>query len=130
MSFKVPAKIFLKHILPTRKLQIYYGFQVSVIVLLFLIYPTIVGEIFNLFSCTILGTSIDSNNNPVTFEYLDIDLDYQCWTPDHYGWIYSVGIPLGILYIIFIPLLALYLLHRDKHRLNYFATRSTLGFLL
>lgn len=63
---------------------------------LFLLYPTILRQIAGTYVCTpIYGK-----------RWLEAELNYECFTSDHDGWIIFAGV-WGGLYIVLLPLLAI-----------------------
>ncbi|KAF0720460.1 Aste57867_286 [Aphanomyces stellatus] len=97
----------------------------SIIVIMFLIHPSLTKTIFQMFSCSQLGTDMHGN----ALYFMDPDLDVACYTTSHYRWIYCVGIPSLIIYTLGIPTLAYTILHIHRHNLNNLKTKLEFGFL-
>ncbi|CAK4651915.1 unnamed protein product, partial [Aphanomyces euteiches] len=69
------------------KSEAYCKLILSIIVILFLIHPSLTEKLFEMFACTQLGS--DAHGNALYF--LNPDLDVQCYTDSHYRWMYYVG---------------------------------------
>eukprot|EP00347_Sterkiella_histriomuscorum_P008394 403345262 len=81
---------------------------ITTMVFIFLVYPTISSYTFGMFSCiTIEGVS-----------YLTKDFDIECWSSDHYFYIYYFTLPVIIIWVIGYPLFIIIALNRNKKRLN------------
>ncbi|RHY61649.1 hypothetical protein DYB30_001975 [Aphanomyces astaci] len=98
---------------------------VSVIVIMFLIHPSLTNHLFQMFACTQLGS--DETGAPLYF--LNPDLDVKCYTASHYRWMYCVGIPALIGFTLGIPVFALYVVYSCRHNLDDLSTKLEYGFL-
>jgi hypothetical protein len=77
----------------------------TVIILLFLVHPTLVRLNILMLSCAeIDGTS-----------YLDFYMEDECWTGDHLVIVLAIVIPSLVVWGIGIPVLALYILWKKYH---------------
>ena len=72
----------------------------SCVSLLYLLWPTLCSETFSLFACRSVC------EDDVT--YLRADLKVVCWHGDHAGYVYGVGVPMMLLYVIGFPTVAWY----------------------
>ena len=93
----------------------------TIINLLFLVYPTILKVTVQIFACSpILGTS-----------YLDVYMEDECWTGDHWTYTTSVAIPALLLWGIGLPFLACFVLYKNarRRRLDTRKNREVYGFL-
>ncbi|KAH9112580.1 hypothetical protein LEN26_013264 [Aphanomyces euteiches] len=107
------------------KSEAYCKLILSIIVILFLIHPSLTEKLFEMFACTQLGS--DAHGNALYF--LNPDLDVQCYTDSHYRWMYYVGVP-GLLGFTFgVPVLALFILFSRRHRLELMTTKLEFGFM-
>jgi len=80
----------------------------SVVVVLFVVWPSIVQQTFLMFSCKSLGSGSGAL-------FLLQDLEQKCWTADHWSWLLGVGFPMLFLYVIGIPAVTLYLMYRNAY---------------
>ncbi|KAG9403226.1 hypothetical protein AC1031_005873 [Aphanomyces cochlioides] len=107
------------------KSEIQGKFTLSVIVIVFLIHPSLTEKLFEMFACTQLGS--DNQGNALYF--LNPDLDVQCYTDSHYRWMYYVGAP-GLLGFSFgVPVMALCILYSKRSQLETMKTKLELGFM-
>ena len=83
--------------------------NLSVVVVLFLIYPSMITISFGLFNCK----ELDKGE-----QWLLKDLQMKCWGNDHTKWAYMIGIPMIILWVIGIPFVGLFILCKHRHNLN------------
>jgi hypothetical protein len=82
---------------------------VSLIVILFMLHPTLSISSFSLFQCT----KIDSNDFRVT-----IDLKMTCYSSEHLLWMVFLGIPMLLIWWIGLPMLGLAILIKNRSKLN------------
>jgi hypothetical protein len=94
----------------------------TVVIILFLIHPNLTEQTFKLFACMQIGDR-DSD------WYLLADLGVQCWESEHNTWVALVGVPMMIAYVVGIPALGFFLLHKNRHRFDHHAVRKKYGFL-
>lgn len=81
---------------------------ITTMVFIFLIYPTISSYTFGIFNCiSIEGTS-----------YLEKDFDIECWSDDHYYYIFYFTLPVILIWVIGYPLFIIIILSKNKKRLN------------
>ena len=81
----------------------------AVVVLLFLLHPSITSNTMYLFSCIQLGPNAAD-------VFLLADLGERCYTPNFYRWALGVGVPSFALYVIGIPVFFVYMLWRYQPR--------------
>ncbi|OQR84804.1 hypothetical protein THRCLA_10799 [Thraustotheca clavata] len=97
----------------------------SIIVLMFLVHPGVTKQIFQMFTCTVLGE--DDDGKPLYF--LDPDLDVPCYNFSHYRWMLCCGLP-SIIGITFgIPGFAWYVLRARRTMLDDPRIKLQFGFL-
>jgi hypothetical protein len=92
----------------------------TLIVLFFLVHPSIVQTMFKSFSCM----EIDPGES-----WLLEDLSLQCWEGDHSLYSIAVGLPGLIVWGMGIPAAALGLLIRRRYRLRSMEVKTKFGFL-
>ena len=80
----------------------------SVVVVLFMIYPSLIKVAFDLFNCY----EIEAGE-----QWLLHDLSLRCWESDHMLWSLLIGIPSIIFWVIGIPFAALRALRKNKETL-------------
>ncbi|KAF0690873.1 Aste57867_17782 [Aphanomyces stellatus] len=97
----------------------------SIVVIMFLVHPSLTGQLFQMFSCSRLGTNADGH----ALYFLDPDLDVLCYTASHYQWISFVGIPGLVVFTLGIPTLAFSILYYHRHDLDNPQTKVEFGFL-
>jgi len=102
-SYWVGRFIYIKTTTGKGRGRSFYQYNiVSIIIVLFLLYPSLVRTGFKFFSCS--KESINGNR------FVEADFNIICWSPEHLAWaltlgliiifVYAVGIPLGFLYIL------------------------------
>mmetsp|Transcript_9507 Transcript_9507/g.9079 ORF Transcript_9507/g.9079 Transcript_9507/m.9079 type:complete len:154 (-) Transcript_9507:1015-1476(-) len=79
-------------------------FVSTLVILLFLVHPTITQEMFQAFNCVKIGD----------IYYLRDDVEYECYTGQHLRFLAIIVIPSIIIWCIGIPLGALIILLRSK----------------
>uniref|UniRef100_A0A7S3Y6H3 Uncharacterized protein n=1 Tax=Heterosigma akashiwo TaxID=2829 RepID=A0A7S3Y6H3_HETAK len=92
----------------------------SIVVLLFLLYPTVTTYNFQVFTCVELGTGQ---------WFLQNDLDTECYTPLHNLWLFVCGVPFLMLYTVGIPYSAYLVLHHYRYDLDDKHVKLKYGFL-
>ncbi|TNV88001.1 hypothetical protein FGO68_gene2384 [Halteria grandinella] len=91
----------------------------TIIVILFLIHPTITREMFTVFNCkTIEGTS-----------RLYIDLDVVCYNGMHNVVTFLIAVPSIIFYSIGIPIVGLFVIFKNRKNLQRSLVKKRYGFL-
>lgn len=97
---------------------------VTVVTLSFLLYPTFVERFLLFFSCQRMDLGDDEL-------YLSADLTLYCWTKEHWYWIIVVRVPMGIVYVLGIPLMGFFIIRRGflRHQLFDAGFLSQFGFL-
>ena len=89
-----------------RRIGYWDKFIATCITCLYLLYPTLTRSTFKLVACQTVGCN----------RYLQMDLDLECWDEVHIPWVILLFIPALIVYVLGLPLGALYFLR--KHRFN------------
>eukprot|EP00455_Lapot_gusevi_P014332 TRINITY_DN17119_c0_g1_i5.p1 TRINITY_DN17119_c0_g1~~TRINITY_DN17119_c0_g1_i5.p1 ORF type:complete len:634 (+),score=97.92 TRINITY_DN17119_c0_g1_i5:441-2342(+) len=97
-------------------------YRTSVIVTFFLVHPSITRQTFLLLSCKKVGLRGDDY-------YLTSDFGVQCWSQGHLLWVFFLAFPMFFLYVVGIPLLAIYVLKRSSHKLDEFRVMYKYAFL-
>lgn len=92
--------------------------KLSNVSLLFFIYPTLTKTILSFFHCKTIGDT----------SYLVADMRVQCYDMEYKSWLVVASI-FAILYIIGIPTLGMYLIHRTREKHYDDPTHTTLAFL-
>ena len=106
ICFKIPwrERAFPKTHTPKDKMV------VTICVLLYFFWPTLLNQTFRIFSCREIGTNVQS--------YLMADFEEPCYVGRHLLFTFCVGITQIILYAIGLPLLIFMFLHRHRHELD------------
>jgi hypothetical protein len=86
-------------------------FIVTVTAIIFLMYPTLCGQAFSMFSCRRVGKKL----------YLEADLEESCYEGQHLLMALTMGVSQLLVYIFGLPMFALYFLRRNHRALS--ATR-------
>ena len=81
----------------------------SIVTVLFLIYPSMISISFGLINCYEL--------NPGE-RWLLRDLQIRCWSGDHYRWVYIIAIPMILFWVIGIPLLGFRMIFKRRKELH------------
>ena len=79
----------------------------TLVVLLYMLYPTTLLQVFSMLACKQVGD----------VRYLVADLQEPCFEGRHLTWVLALCIPQLILYVLSLPVLSVYFLHRNKSRL-------------
>jgi hypothetical protein len=72
------------------------------VIVLFLVHPDLTLQAFSMFACKQIGLSDDSY-------YLIADLNRQCYTSSHIGWVLGVAVPMLFLWVFGVPMAAYFL---------------------
>ena len=91
----------------------------TVIILLFLIHPTIVRYMFSNFNC------LDIDDDRRIYD----DLEVICWNTEHMNYSLIIAVPSIVVWGFGIPFIAWVILNRNKERLDEIETREKYGFL-
>lgn len=83
-------------------------FVMSVVVVAFMVHPTLTKNTMSLFTCRQLGTA----------SFLVSDLDIPCFSSQHSSWVLALALPALLLYVIGIPCAAFLLLYRQREHLR------------
>lgn len=79
-------------------------FVVTVTVVVYLIFPTLCSQAFQIFDCkTIAGV-----------QYLAVDLEHPCYTGDHLAAVLTLGVGQLVVFVVGLPLLMLLFLRRNR----------------
>jgi len=90
------------------------------IVILYNMYIVFAQTVFSLNSCIEFGTS---------GWYMSHELNVKCYSKSQTTWMYSLGVPGWILFIIGIPALLVKVLYQNRHTIGMYETRRLLGVL-
>ena len=93
----------------TKKDGFYTRLIMSMIVSLFLVYPSLVKITFSLYNCY----ELDYGET-----WMIDDLQIRCWKTEHLTWSLIIGIPIFIFWVIGLPLLALRILLQKRPELS------------
>jgi len=104
-------------------LQMKSKLTTSIIVILFIIHPTIVKTSIFSFRCENLGNT----NDPIY--YLDQDFEIQCWESYHLKWIFIVAVPALIIWGFGIPMAAFFHIRRNLDKIYDYEFKQAYGFL-
>ncbi|CDW79545.1 UNKNOWN [Stylonychia lemnae] len=91
----------------------------SLVILLFLVHPSLVTFSFNDFKCKEVDGQLRVYD----------DLEIICWSPEHTFYSYFVALPCIIVWGLGIPFFALVILIKQRMKLENFDTRQKYGFL-
>ena len=81
-------------------------FVVTVCVVVYLIFPTLCAQAFQIFDCkTIDGV-----------QYLAVDLEHPCYEGDHLAAVLTLGMGQLVVFVFGLPLLVLFFLHRNRKK--------------
>jgi hypothetical protein len=108
-SFILGLKLVLNLIKSNRKLETKRCIIISIICIIFLLHPTLTFESLRLFECK----QIDENSYRMKRH-----LEYGCFSSEHLLWLASVGIPIMIVWVIGMPLFALWVLIKNRNVLE------------
>ena len=95
-------------------------YVVTVCVLVYLFYPTLCKQAFALFTCFKVNDKM----------YLLADLEEECSVGRHLLYVWLVGIPQLIVFVVGLPLAGLYFLFRNHRRLDTIPVRARYGLFL
>lgn len=82
---------------------------VGFLVTLYSLHPTITRMSASLFFCM----TLDNGQ-----QWLQEDLQIQCWTSDHLRWSLSIGLPSLVIWVIGLPTLGFFYLYCHRHNLE------------
>ncbi len=104
------------------------GCIATIVFLFYLLYPTLCKSAFTLINCVGVGASLEDKVNN---QYLLVDLQEPCYRGRHWEWIVMSTIPQILLYVIGLPLFALFIIHRNmkRKRLQHPITQFCYGML-
>ena len=91
------------------------NFVVSIMVILFLVLPTLNQTTFRLFTCTRITDTISRVSG---------DLEVPCYEAIHLAYVFGVAVPSLLVYALGIPSLAVFLLYRMKKKQKLFQSRD------
>jgi hypothetical protein len=83
---------------------------VTILVILYILYPTVARQVFKLLACR--GGFSDGP----TASYLLYDLSLSCWTGTHLIYTLCIGVPTVVLYMLGFPLFIVYILSINKDK--------------
>jgi hypothetical protein len=90
----------------------------TIVVLIFLVHPSLTQSMFAVFSCT----ELDNGET-----WLVTNCDIKCWDPTHTQYALTVALPFLLVFSIGIPTAVLGYLVRNADRLDAVKTRVCLG---
>ncbi|CAG9319461.1 unnamed protein product [Blepharisma stoltei] len=114
------AGLFFWKIRTKRFHYIMDDFISTAVVMLFLIHPSLMYDLFSIYSCKEI--------NPGEF-WLNAELDIRCWTPEHSFYAFIIAMPAIIIWGIAVPALCLTNLARNGDRLDEVWIKLRYGFL-
>ncbi|CAI2367699.1 unnamed protein product [Moneuplotes crassus] len=82
---------------------------ISFICIVFIFHPTMTYQSLSVFQCA----KIDSNDSRMM-----LHMDYKCFSRDHLKWIFAVGLPILILWVIGMPAIAFLILFKKREHLD------------
>lgn len=97
-------------------------FTTGVVIILFLVHPSVTEQAFRMLSCKRIGENDDDL-------FLSQDLSLRCWNTDHARWVGFVAVPMIVFWVVGIPAAGLMALHRNRHRMAGDDTQRRYGFL-
>ena len=80
----------------------------TLILLLYMIYPTICQQTLSVLSCRQVGD----------WQYLSADLEEPCWRDRHLAYALGLAAPQVVLYVFGLPFLAAYMMYRNRDRMT------------
>ena len=84
----------------------YYDKWVNCLIsLLYMMYPSLCTSSFALIGCHSVG---EIN------QYLQRDMEYQCWTSNHMVWVFLIFAPSFLVFVIGLPLMSVWILQRNR----------------
>jgi hypothetical protein len=89
-------------------------FVVTVVSLLYIMYPMLVQQSFAMFNCYMVHNK----------DYLLADLNETCFGTRHLTYVIVVGIPQLIIYIVGLPIVGTLFVYRNRRRLDSFVVRA------
>ena len=92
-------------------------FVVTVGAILYLMFPTLVGGTFKIFDCRTVGKE----------KWLHVDMEESCSGDRHQAMVLLLGVSQLLLYVCGLPLLMLWLLVRNRERLDTLVVQSRYG---
>ena len=99
------------------KVNVKDKFVVTVCVLIYLLYPSLALQAFGLFSCYKLNNRY----------YLLADLEEDCYGTRHQIYVYLVGVPQLLLFVVGLPIVGFYFLYRNHDSLDTIPVRARYG---
>ena len=94
------------------------NFVVSVMVILFMVLPTLNQTAFQLLTCRTIG------DDSYSISRVAGDLDVECFGSTHLAYIVGVAVPGLLVYTVGMPALAIFLLHRKNKANKLFVSRE------
>jgi hypothetical protein len=83
-------------------------FVVTVTSVMYLLYPTLCKNAFGMFDCKLIGSA----------QYLKADLEEECYVGRHLTAMWTLGVPQLLFYVIGLPCVVLFFLHRNRDHLQ------------
>ncbi|SVC80233.1 uncharacterized protein METZ01_LOCUS333087, partial [marine metagenome] len=93
----------------------------TIVLLLYLIYPSLSTSVLGLWKCE----DVEGLSGPIFV----VDPETLCNDESHLAWIYALGVPSVLVYLLGLPIFAIGLLYRFRHKLDEPNTRIRFGLL-
>lgn len=87
--------------------------RITLLILVFILYPEILRKSFSLLNCLLIDDSDD-------FTVLTASPNVQCWNGDHKTWVLTVSMPGLIVWGVFTPLIIFLVLYKYKSKIQNF----------
>ena len=81
----------------------------TLISMLYMLYPSLCTSCFSLVGCHSVGK---------VNQYLQRDMEFQCWTPTHVIWVVLVFVPSFLGFVVGLPLVSIWILRRKRALLH------------
>lgn len=129
---------FVKAVTPSPLRLLARKLPLTVLVVLFFAYPTLLRTGLRFFACLPLDSptraSVNTNNSTVPLlthkaGYLTMDLNQECWVGWHRSWTIGVGVPTVLITCVLMPVGLFWLLKANAARADELRFRETYGFL-
>ena len=85
--------------------------RISLLILIFILYPEILRKCFSLLNCLSIDDSYD-------YTVLSLSPNIQCWAGDHPMWVLTVSLPGLLIWGILSPLLILFILFKYRKKIQ------------
>lgn len=82
---------------------------ITIITIWFLFYPSLTEFCFRIFKCNEIGNGESRTQMDVTAKW---------WSPSHLKWIFSLGVPMLLIYVIAMPIFGFAVVYKFRRKLN------------